>query len=67
MLPATTHVYRQLAIVEHEGAPLPQLHLCPSQPDDENFTLAHDFCLQKEYYHSFCDVNPSTVESFYAE
>ncbi|WIA29988.1 hypothetical protein OEZ86_000086 [Tetradesmus obliquus] len=37
------------------------------QPEDENFSLAHDFCLQKEYYHSFGDVNPSAVEADYAE
>lgn len=37
------------------------------QPEDENFSLAHDFCLQKEYYHSFGDVNPSAVEAYYAE
>jgi hypothetical protein len=37
------------------------------QPEDENFSLAHDFCLQKEYYHSFGDVNPAAVEGFYAE
>ncbi|KAF6260435.1 Spc98 family-domain-containing protein [Scenedesmus sp. NREL 46B-D3] len=36
------------------------------QPEDENFSLAHDFCLQKEYYHSFADVSPSAVEAFYA-
>jgi hypothetical protein len=48
---------------------LPCLLCCGgrAQPDDENFSLAHEFCLQKEYYHSFGDVNPSTVEAFYAE
>lgn len=37
------------------------------QPDDENYSLALDFCLQKAYYHSFADVNPRQTEEFYAE
>lgn len=35
------------------------------QAEDENYALALDFCLQKEYYHTFADVNPETVESFF--
>lgn len=37
------------------------------QPDDENYGLALDYCLQKAYYHSFPDNNPKDTEAFYAE
>lgn len=37
-----------------------------TQAGDENYDLALDYCLQRAYYHSHGDVNPTEVESVYA-
>lgn len=38
-----------------------------TQPEDENYGLARDFCLQKAYYNSFPDVHSGATEEYYAE
>eukprot|EP00775_Hariotina_reticulata_P012731 gene12731-12861_t len=50
-------------LIEHQA----DEGLCIVQLDEENMSLALEFCLQKGYYHSFPDVQPSEVEKFYAE
>jgi len=40
---------------------------CVMQPEDENYGLARDFCLQKAYYNSFPDVHSGATEEYYAE
>jgi hypothetical protein len=36
------------------------------QRDDENFSIAYDFCVQKAWFNTFPDVNPRETEELYA-
>lgn len=60
----TNNIHRLCSTLGLHPVCIARLH---PQPDDENYSLALDFCLQKAYYHSFADVNPRQTEEFYAE